>query len=311
MKIRIFVNSTQKEFQNERRDVAHFVSNDPLLRDNYDMLTLLEELPTAHRCSDEIMLEMIQNSDILITLIGSSYGTPNEDGLSIPHLEYRKARKLGKPILVFIKDPTHAHRDNKVDEWISEVQKEGLQYKRFTDVTSLITEVYSSLFHLLDKKELLIPSEEKEDSKVFIVHGRDEKTLYKTARFLEKLVPEIIILSERPSKGKTVIEKFEHYSDVGYAVVLLTGDDKGALIGTPARKHSLRARQNVIFELGYFIGKIGRDKVCALYSPGVELPSDYAGVVYIFFDENGAWRLTLSKELKAAGVPIDLNAVLE
>jgi predicted nucleotide-binding protein len=93
------------------------------------------------------------------------------------------------------------------------------------------------------------------------------------ARFLEKLDLRPIILHEQPNKGRTVIEKFEAHSDVGFAVVLLTPDDVGGLASSPD-KLSRRARQNVILELGYFIGKLGRAKVCALYKEGVEIPSD-------------------------------------
>ena len=71
-----------------------------------------------------------------------------------------------------------------------------------------------------------------------------------------------------------------------------------------------RARQNVVFELGYFIGRLGRNRVCALYAEGVEIPSDYSGVVYTKLDASGAWRLELAKELKAAGLPVDMNLAL-
>jgi predicted nucleotide-binding protein len=63
----------------------------------------------------------------------------------------------------------------------------------------------------------------------------------------------------------------------------------------------------VIFELRYFIGRLGRRRVCALYERGVEIPSDYSGILYTELDENGAWRLQLAKELKAADLPVDIN----
>lgn len=144
------------------------------------------------------------------------------------------------------------------------------------------------------------------DNKVFIVHGQDETIKQTTARFLEKLGIEPIILHEHPNLGRTILEKFEAYSSVSYAVVLLTPDDVGGL-ASEQPKLSPRARQNVIFELGYFIGKLNRKKVCALYQKGVELPSDYDGTIYIPLDEAGAWKFLLAKELKAAGFDIDLN----
>ena len=144
--------------------------------------------------------------------------------------------------------------------------------------------------------------------KVFIVHGRDAGTKEEVARFVEKLCIEPVILTEMPSKGKTVIEKFERYSDVGYAIVLLTADDCGALKGEELRP---RARQNVIFELGFFVAKLGRECVCVLTRGGPEIPGDYAGVVYIPMDEGDSWKILLVIELNAAGVEMDTNGVFD
>lgn len=146
--------------------------------------------------------------------------------------------------------------------------------------------------------------------RIFLVHGHDEAILHETARFLEKLDQEVIILREQPNKGRTIIEKFEDYADVGFAVVLLTADDRGGASELPIEEQKSRARQNVIFELGYFIGRLGRNRVCALYASGVEVPSDYSGVLYIQLDEQGGWRLSLAKEMKAAGLPVDMNLAL-
>ncbi len=145
---------------------------------------------------------------------------------------------------------------------------------------------------------------------VFLVHGQDSAAENIAARFIEKLHLNLIILHEQPNKGRTIIEKFQDYSDVAFAVALLTADDRGGLADSQYDSQSLRARQNVIFELGYFIGKLGRNRVCALYSEGVEIPSDYSGVLFIKLDEAGAWRLTVAKEIKAAGIDIDMNKAL-
>jgi predicted nucleotide-binding protein len=146
-------------------------------------------------------------------------------------------------------------------------------------------------------------------NKVFVVHGRDEATKQMVARFLEKLGLEPVILHEKPDKGRTVIEKFESYSLVAYAVVLLTPDDVGGL-ASDELKLSPRSRQNVVFELGYFIGKLGRERVCALYR-GVELPSDLHGVLYVLLDDEGAWKLALARELKEAGLDISPDDVFK
>ncbi len=115
-----------------------------------------------------------------------------------------------------------------------------------------------------------------------------------------------MILHEQPNRGQTIIEKFEQHSDVGFAVVLLTPDDIGAAVQAPD-KTKKRVRQNVILELGYFIGKLGRKRVCSLYVEGVELPSDIHGVLYISYDRNGKWRSKLAKEIQAAGIKADFS----
>lgn len=144
-------------------------------------------------------------------------------------------------------------------------------------------------------------------SRVFIVHGHDEAALQSVARFLEKLGLPNTILREQPNQGRTIIEKFIDYSDAAFAVVLLTGDDLGGSAGEPPESQSRRPRQNVIFELGFFLGKLGRERVCALYEAGVEVLSDYSGVIFVPLDAREAWRFELAREMKAAGLPVDLN----
>lgn len=144
--------------------------------------------------------------------------------------------------------------------------------------------------------------------KVFLVHGHDDGAKEHAARFLEKLQLEAIVLHEQPSSGQTIIEKVERYSDVAFAVILLTPDDQGHEKGGGGASRP-RARQNVILELGFFMGKLGRSHVAALVKGDLERPSDYDGVVYISMDEAGAWRMSLARELKAAGLDVDLNDV--
>ena len=145
--------------------------------------------------------------------------------------------------------------------------------------------------------------------KIFIVHGHDEGSKYAVARFLERLELEPIILHEGPNQGRTIIEKFEKYSDVAYAVVLLTPDDLG---GSKDDLDNLlpRSRQNVVFELGFFIGKLGRERICALYKGEVEIPSDFSGVLWIRMDVEGGWQLKLAKEINVVGIEVDLNRLI-
>ncbi|MCX6600768.1 MAG: nucleotide-binding protein [bacterium] len=148
-----------------------------------------------------------------------------------------------------------------------------------------------------------------QSGKVFVVYGRDEGLKNGVCNFLRKLELDPIVLRDQPNSGKTLIEKFEAESDVGYVVVLLTGDDEGRLVAD-GEVTKRRARQNVIFELGYFFGKYGRDKVCALYKGGVEFPSDITGLVYVLLDEREAWHRDLARELKAADIPFDAEKLL-
>ncbi len=143
--------------------------------------------------------------------------------------------------------------------------------------------------------------------KVFVVHGHDTEMKETVARFLERIEFEAVILHEQANAGDTTIEKFERNSDVGYAVVLLSGDDVGAPVGSQDEL-KLRARQNVILELGYFIGRLGRSHVCPLVKGALEIPSDFHGVVYVPFDGE-SWKLHLVRELRHLGFELDTNKV--
>ena len=151
------------------------------------------------------------------------------------------------------------------------------------------------------------PPSPRHAKRVFIVHGHDDALKNAVARVVDKLGLEPIILHEQPNKGRTIIEKFLAYSDVGFAIVLLTPDDIGGKTGTSPDSLHARARQNVILELGFFLGRLGRGRVAALYAPSVEMPSDYTGVLFVPYDDQGIWSLHLAKEMKAAGLPADLN----
>ena len=162
-------------------------------------------------------------------------------------------------------------------------------------------------------------AEDGEQRPVFIVHGHDNERKTQVARLLEKTGKHpVTILHEQPNRGRTLIEKFEEYADQSaYGVVLLTADDVGAAadmvteaVNQGANVASLlesRGRQNVVFELGYFFGLLGRQHVAVLYDEGVELPSDIGGLVYVALDAGGAWQAKLLLELRSAGFDYDLN----
>lgn len=168
--------------------------------------------------------------------------------------------------------------------------------------------IKSNIKYLKTENSTIIPtdlSNISKNKKIFIVHGRNESIKEQVSSVLKDLELEPIILHKQSNNGNTIIEKFEKNANVGFAVILLTDDDEGRLKGV--ENWTDRARQNVIMEMGYFIGKLSRSRVCLLKSKNVEPPSDILGVAYEDFDDNGFWKFKLANELKSAGYPIDLN----
>lgn len=149
------------------------------------------------------------------------------------------------------------------------------------------------------KKEII-------SNKVFIVHGHDGELKAKVARRLEQQGIEAIILSEQVNRGRTIIEKLEAYSDVHVAIVLFTQDDLGCAKEEKGTE-KYRARQNVIFEAGYFMGYLGRENIIMIADKSVEIPGDLSGMVYTTKDN---WEFEMLKELNAAGMKIDMNKLL-
>lgn len=143
-------------------------------------------------------------------------------------------------------------------------------------------------------------------NKVFIVHGHDNALKQELARTIEKQGLQAIILSEQISPGKTIIEKIEENSDVAGAICLFTADDLGR--AKAGMEDKPRARQNVVFEAGYFMGKLGRDHVVMICEDGVEIPGDLSGVVYT---GKNHWEVEMLKALKVMGYNIDMNRLFE
>lgn len=167
------------------------------------------------------------------------------------------------------------------------------------------------------KAKLLLSSGDQENkekpvksNKIFVVHGHDEEMKLAVARKIEKLDFEPLILHEKPNKGRTIIEKFTDYADVSFAVVLLSPDDLAYPKDKTPDDAKYRARQNVIFELGYFLGKLGRKNVTVIYrkTTDFEIPNDYSGVLWIPFESG--WEFDLVKELKACSFNVDANKLL-
>jgi predicted nucleotide-binding protein len=143
-----------------------------------------------------------------------------------------------------------------------------------------------------------------QSNKVFIVHGHDDIAKEQVEHFIRKVSLEPIIIGNEASGGRTIIEKIEEYSDdIGFGIAIYTPCDETA-------EGRFRARQNVVLEHGYLMGKLGREKVCALVKGEVEKPSDISGIVYISMNEKPAWEIALIKELKKAGYDVDANKIL-
>lgn len=145
--------------------------------------------------------------------------------------------------------------------------------------------------------------------RVFIVHGHDEARKHELARFLRKLVDqEPVILHEQSNKGAVSIEKLEaSASGTGFAVILLTADDSGKAKNDSDNRP--RGRQNVVFEMGFFMGALGRSNVAVLLEDGVEAPGDVQGLVYTPLDQSGGWKTALARELEDAGFTVDWKAL--
>lgn len=155
--------------------------------------------------------------------------------------------------------------------------------------------------------ETKTPTPARQSNRIFVVHGHDDGARESVARFLDKIGLVPVILHEQPNKGRTIVTKFrEEAEDIGFAIVLMTPDDVGGKSKDSLRS---RARQNVVFELGFFVGALGPSRVATLLKGDVERPSDFDGVVYIPLDQ-GQWKQALGKELEAAGYSIDWNKVM-
>jgi len=197
----------------------------------------------------------------------------------------------------YLQEYEKAERAGIWSDWVVE-RKEDIQ-KQITVFESLV----ERLALIPSNKKTIstdIKIEAKSTNKIFIVHGHNNEIKQTVARTLSQLKLEPIILHEQAEQGRTIIEKFEeNSSDVNFAIILLTADDEGK--GRKEIDYKHRARQNVVFEMGYFIGKLGREKVFLLLENDVEKPGDLDGIVYISIDAKDAWKYKLAKELKVAG----------
>jgi len=163
-----------------------------------------------------------------------------------------------------------------------------------------------------NKTEIAKKAENMEKSntgKVLIIHGQDEEKKATVASFLTKLGLEPVIPHEEPSPGMDLMEKIVRSPNVTFAIILLTADDYGYPKGRPEESKP-RPKQDVIFELGFLIGRIGPNLVCALCEEGLDLPPEYKGNVFIPYDPGGLWKLLIARAMKMANVDLDMNKAI-
>lgn len=227
---------------------------------------------------------------------------------------------------------SHEHSDSLVRQWhdaqyggnysphdieTRRLSEKYLETQRFHAYLAVLEQLRRGKARIVKAKKFLPISSDNEDAsainiesnKIFIVHGHDELALAKVASFIRAIGLEPIILHEQSNAGHTIIEKLERHTTTKFAIVIYTGCDRGSSNESPDIV-SDRARQNVVFEHGYLVSKIGRGNVCALVKGGVEIPSDLSGLVYVTLDDHGAWRLEVARELRASGLAVDMNRVV-
>lgn len=236
-----------------------------------------------------------------------SYSTYDETEKNAFVLEYEKWKKFNLELLKrsfdfpnnqYVKEYESAEY-NVWSDWVKErkqdIQRQNAVFESIIERIPLITTIIENKTEIDEKITVT--------NKIFIVHGHNNEIKQTVARTITKLKLEPIILHEQIDKGKTIIEKFEqNSSDVNFAIILLTADDEGK--AKKENNYQIRARQNVVFEMGYFIGKLGREKVFLLLENGVDKPGDLDGIVYVPIDNEEGWKLKLVRELKASGYKV-------
>jgi len=257
--------------------------------------------------------------ELLESLLNDAEGLSYKDG------KLDKTRKRAEMIVCKVFGPKSEYKEKltKIRYWPS-VMFSGMDRRIYNtsfengkdqlkNLINVMLEDVSLSIDMSDESPNTIKQIKKLSPNIFLGHGHNEEMKQSSARFIEKIGLKPIILHEQPNRGRTIIEKFIDYSDVNFAVILLSGDDVAFTKSDNVKNAKLRARQNVILELGFFLGKIGRESVVVLHEQvdNFEISSYYQGVLYEPYDKNGNWKLSLAKELKVSGYEIDGNKLLE
>lgn len=205
---------------------------------------------------------------------------------------YKRISEAGKEgySLIFDYFPT---RNNNINDKVASFNEQLLPYlaKALTDIVNANPEFEAQPIKV-------------SGNKVFIIHGHDVQLKTEVQLLLHRAGVNNIVLHEQADKGRNIIEKLiEETESANYAIALLSPDDE-------LHDGTKRARQNVILEIGYFLGKLGKSRVRVLKKGDVEIPSDLSGVLYENYDSAGSWKIKLCKELQAVGIFVDLAAVI-
>jgi predicted nucleotide-binding protein len=265
-------------------------------KDKKDYHTNLSELDTTNidEIINDTVLPYLQEDEFLF----DGRMLRNSDIRSIKIYETEQTSE----VLTGIED-----NRNRGNEWFfSSTKQDIVSYDRYSkDITK---KILTNESRNISKKDKSTSIKTYDKNKVFIVHGHDNEVKLEVARFIDKIGFEPIILHEQASNSKTIIEKIESYSDVGFGIILYTDCDVGAK-KSEFEHLNKRARQNVVFEHGFLIGKLGRSNVCSLVKGDIETPNDISGVIYTSMD-SVHWQIELAKEMKASGYAVDMNKVI-
>ena len=256
---------------------------------------------------DEVRLEANKwskyNEDLLVKLV--------DQGPAIGYTRYQFGQRSDKEIRSIIDNSLiriHDWFEYETDEFRSDMMISISSLEGIYDRLELYEELPDRTQYDIGNKNVVKASPISFGNEVFIVHGRDDGAKDAVALFIRDLGFNEIILDRKPNSGLTIIEKFEdHASNAEFAIALLTPDDVGALKEEADNELKSRARQNVILELGYFMGRLGRSKVCLLIKGKLENPSDLDGLLYVEMGDTEVWRMKVAKEMIQAGLPVDMN----
>lgn len=255
----------------------------------------LQEMPRDSEPERSALRQAVTTWDARNTLLLEHAFTPVGFAKSSPHTDYVSAMGLKNPF------PSLNNGDEPLEDLLADSRTKVDRLRRLLANIDLYEKDSQETGTIATKDATSLKT-------VFIVHGHDQDAMNQVNLLIRQTSDlNVTVLGDQASRGQTVIEKLErHLGDrSSFAVVLMTGDDLGR--ARSSTEENPRARQNVIFELGYSLAALGRGNVAALYEPGVEMPSDFAGVVYIPFDENGMWKHSLIREFRGAGLDVDAN----